>query len=124
MGLRGLPPHFVFILVVIPRSSAAVGCVGATFDLYIYLNWIGGQPVWAKLYLIQELIDFIDRTNQMTSADIARSLGLSRRMARNLLRDWVEEGWLEMADTSRRGRAYTLSASYRQFIGNLTAMTD
>jgi len=44
-------------------------------------------------------------------------------MARNLLRDWVEDGWLEMADTSRRGRAYALSVGYRQFIGNLTAMS-
>jgi len=43
-------------------------------------------------------------------------------MARNLLRGWVEDGWLEIADSSRRGRAYSLSAGYRQFIGNLTAM--
>ncbi|KAF5422303.1 MAG: hypothetical protein C5S44_04990 [Candidatus Methanocomedens sp.] len=34
------------------------------------------------------------------------------------------DGGLEMADTSQQGRAYTLSAGYRQFIGNLTAMTD
>ena len=41
---------------------------------------------------------------------VARTLGLSQRMARNLLRDWVEEGWLEVADPSRRGRVYSLSA--------------
>ena len=64
------------------------------------------------------------RTERITSTDVAKILGLSQRMARNLLRDWVEEGWLEMVDSSRRGRAYTLSAGYRQFIGNLTAITD
>lgn len=64
------------------------------------------------------------RTERITSADVARTLGLSQRMARNLLKDWVEEGWLEIADSSRRGRAYTLSAGYRQFIGDLTAMID
>lgn len=56
--------------------------------------------------------------DQVSSRDIAAVLGLSERMARELLRDWVEEGFLEIADPSRRGRAYTLSAIYRQFIGN------
>ena len=51
-------------------------------------------------------------------------LGLSERMARNLLKDWVDDGWLEVADPSRRGRAYSLSAVYRQFIGSLSATTE
>lgn len=62
------------------------------------------------------------RTERITSADVVRTLGLSQRMARNLLRDWVEDGWLEIADSSRRGRAYSLSVGYRQFIGKLTAI--
>ncbi len=41
-------------------------------------------------------------------------------MARVLLGRWVEDGWLEVADPSRRARAYVLSASYRQFIGSLS----
>ena len=64
------------------------------------------------------------RTERITSADVARTLGLSQRMARNLLKDWVEDGWLEMVDSSRRGRAYSLTAIYRQYIGDLSAMTD
>ena len=40
------------------------------------------------------------------------------RMARVLLGRWVEDGWLEVADPPRRARAYVLSASYRQVIGN------
>jgi hypothetical protein len=43
-------------------------------------------------------------------------------MARELLRAWVDAGWLEVADTSRRARAYRLSAIYRRFIGGLSAM--
>jgi Fic family protein len=54
----------------------------------------------------------------ITSTDVAATLGLSQRMARNLLRDWVEQGWLIVAQPSNRKRAYTLSAMYRQFIGN------
>jgi Fic family protein len=68
------------------------------------------------------VLSLFAKTERITSADVARTLGLSQRMARNLLRDWVEDGWLEIADSSRRGRAYALSAGYRQFVGNLTAM--
>ena len=62
------------------------------------------------------------RTDRITTADVAGALGLSDRMARVLLGRWVEDGWLEVADPSRRARAYVLSASYRQFIGSLSAV--
>lgn len=58
----------------------------------------------------------------ITSADVAAELGISERMARNLLKGWTKDGWLEVADPSRRGRAYLLSAIYRQYIGSLSAM--
>ena len=60
--------------------------------------------------------------DQITTPQVAAALGLSDRMARNLLQEWVAEGWLVVAQTSRRARAYGLSAIYRQFIGNLSAM--
>ncbi len=62
-------------------------------------------------------------TDRITASQVAQTLGLSPRMARNLLQDWVDDGWLVVADPSRRNRAYTLSAIYRQYIGNLTAMS-
>lgn len=61
-------------------------------------------------------------TERITAGDVAGALGLSDRMARVLLKSWVEEGWLEVADPSRRARSYVLSAIYRQFIGNSSAM--
>ena len=57
----------------------------------------------------------------ITAPQVAAELGLSERMARNLLGVWVKEGWLEIADPSRRARAYSLSAKYRQYIGSLSA---
>ena len=60
----------------------------------------------------------------ITSADVAGELGLSERMARNLLADWVKDGWLEVKDPSRRARAYELSAKYRQYVGSLSAMPE
>lgn len=60
---------------------------------------------------------FADRET-ITTRDIARLLALSERMARVLVAGWIADGWLEIAEPSRRSRAYSLSAIYRQFIGN------
>lgn len=64
---------------------------------------------------------FIEQS-QITSRDVAQALGLSERMARVLLTQWVQEDWLKIAEPSNRKRAYRLSATYRQFVGNLSAM--
>ncbi len=57
---------------------------------------------------------------EITSGDVASALSLSQRMARVLLNQWVEQGWLKVADPSNRNRAYVLSAKYRQLIGNVS----
>jgi len=69
------------------------------------------------------VLGLFTRTEEITSADVARTLGLSDRTARELLQVWVKDGWLEVTDPSRRGRAYRLSAVYRQVIGGLSAET-
>jgi Fic family protein len=58
---------------------------------------------------------------KVTARQVAATLGLSDRMARLLLRQWVEEGLLVVADSARRTRTYSLSAIHRQFIGNPSA---
>ncbi len=58
----------------------------------------------------------------ITAPQVARELGLSERMARNLLADWAKDGWLKVSNPSRRARAYSLSAKYRQYIGSSSAM--
>jgi Fic family protein len=62
------------------------------------------------------------RQERITAHEVASALGLSDRMARVLLQEWVDDGWLIIAEASRRARAYALSAKYRQFVGNLSAM--
>jgi Fic family protein len=59
---------------------------------------------------------------QITATEVAKALGLSDRMARELLKSWVNDGWLIVKNPSNRARAYALSASYRQYIGGLSAM--
>jgi len=60
----------------------------------------------------------------ITAPQVAAELGLSERMARNLLKDWVKDGWLEVTNPSRRARSYSLSAKYRQYIGSLSAIVQ
>lgn len=58
------------------------------------------------------------RKDTVTAQEVAAALGLSGRMARNILAAWVKDGWLVVANASNRARAYQLSAIYRKFIGN------
>ena len=64
------------------------------------------------------------KKERITASDVAAELGLSERTARNLLKGWTEDGWLEVADPSRRARAYSLSAIYRQYVGSLSATKE
>ncbi len=61
------------------------------------------------------------RRDRVVTRDVASALGLSERMARELLSHWVAEGFLEVVDPSRRARSYSLSAVYRRFIGASSA---
>jgi len=65
---------------------------------------------------------FAGKETTTTASEAAEELGLSERMARNLLKDWVEDRWLEVSNPSRRARSYGLKALYRQYIGSLSAM--
>ena len=58
------------------------------------------------------------KKDKITAQDVAAALGLYSRMVRVLLKKWTQDGWLVVADASNRGRSYSLSAIYRQFIGN------
>ncbi len=64
------------------------------------------------------VISLFASKDKITAQDVAAALGLSSRMVRLLLKEWIQDGWLVVADASNRGRSYVLSAIYRQFIGN------
>lgn len=69
----------------------------------------------------RQVLALFAMTEHVTANQVADTLGLSVRTARNLLQDWVSAGWLTVAEPSKRKRAYALSADYRQFIGNSSA---
>jgi Fic family protein len=63
------------------------------------------------------VLGLFSRQDEIATPDVARALSLSDRQARDLLADWVGQGWLEISGASRKGRRYRLSAVYRKFIG-------
>jgi Fic family protein len=90
---------------------------------------LAAQPAAAEPEAIRRLDNRARRVlalfataDQVTASEVAQALGLSQRTARNLVQGWVADGWLVVADPSKRKRAYGLSAIYRQYIGSLTAM--
>ena len=68
------------------------------------------------------ILGLFAKAERVAAADVAHALGLSERMARVLLTQWVADGWLSVADPSRRKRSYQLTAIYRQYVGRLSAM--
>ncbi len=68
------------------------------------------------------VLGLFNDTELITTKDVAQALGLSERMTRNLMHDWLASGFLEMAEPSRRKRSYQLSAIYRQYIDSLSAI--
>jgi len=50
------------------------------------------------------------------SSNVASLLGLSVRQTRDLLLGWVADGWLEIADPSKRGRKYCLAEEYNTLL--------
>ncbi len=63
------------------------------------------------------VLGLFSKQETVTANDVALSLGLSPRQARELLAEWTEAGWLEIGNAARKSRRYHLSAEYRRFIG-------
>ena len=68
------------------------------------------------------VLSLFAKKDRITAQDAITLLGLSDRIVRVLMQKWVKDGWLVMTDSSKRARSYGLSAKYRQFVGNLTAI--
>jgi Fic family protein len=62
------------------------------------------------------IVALFAKSERITTAEAAEALGLSARMTRTLLQQWVANGWLVVANPSNRARAYALSAAYRRWL--------
>jgi Fic family protein len=92
--------------------------------LHLMQNPIPPEPDFIRKldHRARLVMGLFSRQEEITTSQIAEALGLSARMARVLCQGWMQDGWLEMTDSSRKKRTYCLSAEYRQYIGKLSAM--
>lgn len=67
------------------------------------------------------VIGLFAASETITTAQIAAALGLSPRQCRDIVRDWIKDGWLTISNPSNKNRTYKLSAEYRRLIGGLSA---
>ena len=72
----------------------------------------------------RRLLSLFAKSEVITAPMAAALFGFSDRTARNLLQSLVMQGVLVVTNASNRGRSYSLSEVYRQFIGSLSAMDD
>jgi Fic family protein len=64
----------------------------------------------------RRVLGLFGEQDMIKSSDVANLLGISTRQARLLLSHWVSQGWLLIADPSRRGRKYLLAREYEKAI--------
>ena len=62
----------------------------------------------------RRVLGLFSKQDFIQSSDVVNLLGISTRQARDLLTGWVDQGWLEITDPSRRGRNYGLSGIYQE----------
>jgi Fic family protein len=62
----------------------------------------------------RRLLELFHGTGTATTAAIAAHLGLSPRTVNSLVPRWIEDGFLEIADASRRSRSYRLTPPYER----------
>jgi len=67
-------------------------------------------------YRSKSVLALFSQQEQITSADVAAALGLSERMARVYLSEWVGRGWIVIVNPSRRSRRYALRDDLRDHI--------
>jgi len=61
------------------------------------------------------LVLFQDQES-ITSRDVERLFAVAQRTARHLLSGWVEQGFVVVADPSKKGRKYELAAEFGELV--------
>lgn len=76
------------------------------------------EPAWlSKLdRRARVVVGLFLSANYITSSDVVATLGLSPSMARELLKEWVNDGWLTVSNPIKKGRQYILAAKC-MFVG-------
>jgi Fic family protein len=66
----------------------------------------------------RKALELFIHSDTITSRDIDELFGISQRMARNLLSNWVQKGFVIIVDPSRKGRRYGLAKKFRKLLSD------
>jgi predicted HTH transcriptional regulator len=61
-------------------------------------------------------LELFRQTDTITSRDVETLFTISQRAARNLLSDWVEKGFVVIADPAKKSRKYGLGNDYKSLL--------
>ena len=64
----------------------------------------------------RQVLSLFEKSKEVTTNDIAKHLGLNTRSAHSLIKKWLEDGFVEIAEQSRKSRTYSLSQEWEQLI--------
>ncbi len=64
----------------------------------------------------RKMLTLFRKSDSITSGEVEKLFSLSQRMARVLLKDWVESGFLLVTDPAKKSRKYALSVKYRELV--------
>ncbi|HET6230058.1 MAG TPA: Fic family protein [Longimicrobiaceae bacterium] len=68
----------------------------------------------------RRVLSLFSSTDTITTTDVMKILPLSDRSVRSHLTQWVDAGFLQVANSTNRGRRYSLSEVYRKYVGRLS----
>ena len=60
----------------------------------------------------QRVMALFAEKDKITTNEVAAILSLSSRMARLIVKGWIEDGWIVMSDKSKKGRTYILKRKH------------
>ncbi|WP_299272925.1 Fic family protein [uncultured Psychroserpens sp.] len=64
----------------------------------------------------RQVFSLFEKSKEVTTNDVAEHLGLSTRSAHGLVKKWLEGGFVEIVEQSRKSRTYSLSKEWEQLI--------
>ena len=64
----------------------------------------------------RQAFSLFEKSREVTTNDIAKHLGLNTRSAHGLVKKWLEDGFVEIAEQSRKLRTYSLGGEWEQLI--------
>jgi Fic family protein len=64
----------------------------------------------------RQVFSLFEKSKEVSTIDIAKHLGLNTRSAHGLIKKWLEDGFVQIAEQSKKSRTYSLSQKWEQLI--------